>query len=103
HISIVAQSGGVAEVINQRFSELGVGVRMYASNGNACDISIPDIIEYWEKDEKTRVIVLYIEGISDPKKFMEVIKKSFSQEAGCSKYNYHFNPLANPLRSNVID
>jgi len=71
HISIVAQSGGVAEVINQRFSELGVGVRMYASNGNACDVSIPEIIRYWGDDPETRVIVLYVEGLSDPKEFME--------------------------------
>ena len=71
-ISIVAQSGGVGEVINQRFSELGAGVRMYASNGNACDVSIPEIIRYWGDDDKTRVIVLYLEGISDPKEFMEV-------------------------------
>ena len=71
-ISIVAQSGGVGEVINQRFSELGVGVRMYASNGNACDVSIPEILRYWGEDEKTRVIVLYVEGISDYSEFMEV-------------------------------
>ena len=71
NISIVAQSGGVGEVINQRFSELGAGVRMYASNGNACDISIPEIIRYWGDDDETKVIVLYLEGISDPKEFME--------------------------------
>jgi len=74
-ISIVAQSGGVGEVINQRFSELGVGVRMYASNGNACDISIPDILQYWGDDDETRVIVLYVEGISNPRKFMEVARE----------------------------
>jgi len=72
NISVVAQSGGVGEVINQRFSELGIGVSMYASNGNACDISIPEIIRYWGDDEKTRVIVVYVEGLSDPKKFLEV-------------------------------
>ncbi len=71
HISIVAQSGGVAEVINQRFSELGVGVRMYASNGNACDVSIPEIIRYWGDDPETRVIVLYVEGLPNPKEFMD--------------------------------
>ena len=73
-ISIVAQSGGVGEVINQRFSELGVGVRMYASNGNACDISIPEILRYWGNDDETRVIVLYVESIADPDKFMEVAR-----------------------------
>lgn len=75
YISIVAQSGGVAEVINQRFSELGVGVRMYASNGNACDVSITEILEYYADDDKTRVIVLYVEGLSEPVTFLETLKK----------------------------
>ncbi len=74
-ISIIAQSGGVGEVINQRFSELGVGIRMYASNGNACDISIPEIIKYWGEDEKTHVIIVHIENLSNPKEFMEVAKE----------------------------
>ncbi len=79
-ISIVAQSGGVGEVINQRFSELGVGVRMYASNGNACDISIPEILQYWGNDDETRVIVLYVEGISDPGKFMEAAREAAAKK-----------------------
>ena len=80
YISIVAQSGGVAEVLNQRFSELGVGVRMYASNGNACDVSIPEVIRYWGADEKTRVILVYIESLADPGEFMEVAREVASQK-----------------------
>jgi acetyltransferase len=72
HISVVAQSGGVGAVIMQRFFDLGVGMRYYASNGNACDISIEEIIRYWGDDEQTRVIVLYVEGFSDPRGFMEM-------------------------------
>ncbi len=72
HISVVAQSGGVGAVIMQRFFDLGVGMRYYASNGNACDISIEEIIQYWGDDEQTRVIVLYVEGFADPKGFMEM-------------------------------
>lgn len=72
YISVVAQSGGVGAVIMQRFFDLGVGMRYYASNGNACDISIEEIIRYWGDDEKTRVIVLYVEGFADPKGFMEM-------------------------------
>jgi acetyltransferase len=74
HISIVAQSGGVGEVINQRFSELGVGVRMYASNGNACDVSIPEIIKYWGEDPQTKVIIVHIESLSNPRQFLEVAR-----------------------------
>jgi len=72
HISIVAQSGGVGEVIHQRISELGVGVRQYASNGNACDVSIPEIIQHYGRDEHTKVIVVHIESLPDPRAFLEV-------------------------------
>ncbi|MEW6026374.1 MAG: acetate--CoA ligase family protein [Planctomycetota bacterium] len=74
-ISIMAQSGGVGEVINQRLAQLDVGIRMYASNGNAADISIPEIIEYWGDDDKTRVIILHIESLADPQEFIRVVSK----------------------------
>jgi len=71
-ISIVALSGGVAEVIHQAFSQMGVGTRIYASNGNACDVSIPEIIRYLGDDDGTRVIVTYVEGLRDATTFMNV-------------------------------
>jgi len=75
HISIVALSGGVAEVIHQGFSAMGVGTRIYASNGNACDITIPEIIQYLGDDDGTRVIVTYVEGLRDPATFMQVARQ----------------------------
>ena len=72
-ISIVALSGGVAEVIHQGFSAMGVGTRIYASNGNACDITIPEIIRYLGDDEQTRVLVTYVEGLRDPEGFMQAV------------------------------
>lgn len=74
-ISIVAQSGGVGELIHQGFSQMGIGTRIYASNGNASDVSITDILEYFGRDEGTRVIALYVESLSDTKRFMEVARK----------------------------
>ncbi len=75
HISIVAQSGGVGAVLMQRLFDLDAGMRFYASNGNACDISIPEIIEYYGQDEKTRVIMLYVEAFTDPHEFMGIAEK----------------------------
>jgi acetyltransferase len=66
HVSLLAQSGGVGEVINNRLFELDAGLRMYASNGNACDVSIPEIIEYWGNDPGTRVIICHVESLSKP-------------------------------------
>jgi len=76
HISIVALSGGVAEVIHQGFSAMDVGTRIYASNGNACDISIPEIIRYLADDDGTRVIVTYVEGLKDPMGFFEAARQA---------------------------
>ncbi len=75
HVSIVAQSGGVGALFMQAIHDLGVGMRFYASNGNACDISIPEILRYYGNDEKTRVIILYAEGFADPAEFMEVARE----------------------------
>ncbi|MEJ2476547.1 MAG: acetate--CoA ligase family protein [Desulfobacterales bacterium] len=74
-ISIVALSGGVAEVIHQGFAAMGVGTRIYASNGNACDVTIPEIIRYLGEDDGTRVIVTYVEGLRDSANFMQTVRE----------------------------
>lgn len=74
-VSIVALSGGVASLIHQACVDMGLGTRLYASNGNACDVSIPEIIQYFGDDAGTDVIVLYVEGIRDYGKFLEVARE----------------------------
>lgn len=72
-ISIVALSGGVAEVIHQAFAQMGVGTRIYASNGNAVDVTIPEIMRYLGDDDGTRVIITYVEGLRDPANFLKTV------------------------------
>jgi acyl-CoA synthetase (NDP forming) len=79
-ISIVALSGGVAEVIHQGFAAMGVGTRIYASNGNACDVTIPEIIHYLGQDDGTRVIVTYVEGLRDAANFMQTVREVATQK-----------------------
>ena len=74
-ISVVALSGGVGALIMQVLDDLDIGQRLYASNGNACDVSIPEIIEYYGEDEKTKAIILYTEGFDKPREFLEVAAK----------------------------
>jgi acetyl coenzyme A synthetase (ADP forming)-like protein len=73
-VSVVALSGGVGALIMQALFDLGIGMRMYASNGNACDISIPEILRYWGEDDGTKAILLYTEGFSDPQEFLEAAR-----------------------------
>lgn len=79
-ISIVALSGGVASLIHQTFANMRIGTRMYASNGNACDVSIPEIIRYYGRDEGTKVIVLYVEGLREPGAFLQAVREVASKK-----------------------
>ncbi|MCP3680802.1 MAG: CoA-binding protein, partial [Gammaproteobacteria bacterium] len=71
-VSILAQSGGVGEVLKIPLHKLGMGLRMYASFGNECDLSMSEILEYYGQDEGTRVIMMQTESFKDPKHFLEV-------------------------------
>ena len=75
HISVVALSGGVGGLIMQALDDLGIGQRFYASNGNACDVSIPEIIKYYGDDAETRAIILYTERFSNPREFLETARE----------------------------
>ncbi|TWJ18736.1 acetate--CoA ligase family protein [Geobacter argillaceus] len=75
YISVVALSGGVGALIMQALADLGIGQRLYASNGNACDVSIPEIVRYYGQDEGTKAVILYTEGFSNPREFLEVAKE----------------------------
>ncbi len=74
-ISIVALSGGVGAFIMQSLFDLDIGMRLYASNGNACDVSISEVVDYYGNDDGTRAIILYTEGFHNPKEFMDVAKR----------------------------
>jgi acetate---CoA ligase (ADP-forming) len=74
-VSLIALSGGVAELLHQTLFQMGVGTRMYASNGNACDVSIPEIIKHYGEDAGTQAIILYVEGLRDPDVFLKVAKE----------------------------
>lgn len=75
HVSVVALSGGVGALIMQALADLGVGQRFYASNGNACDISVTEILSYYGEDEATKAVVLYTEGFPNPGEFLAVARE----------------------------
>lgn len=75
NVSFFSQSGTIAVLAMENFSKNGIGVSKVVSYGNGCDINECDLIEYFSKDEKTKVIAGFIEGIKDGKRFLEVIKK----------------------------
>ncbi len=75
NVSIVAQGGGMGEVLKLHLHNVGLGHRMYCSYGNECDLTMPEILDYYGKDEGTRVIMMQVESFKDPAAFLEVASR----------------------------
>jgi len=75
NIALVSQSGAMAVAVMDWAQEFEMGFSHVISMGNKSDINEGDILEYLEKDEKTKVIVLYLEDIVDGRSFYEKAKK----------------------------
>jgi acyl-CoA synthetase (NDP forming) len=69
--SILAQSGGVAEMLNLNLRKMGSGFRIYASHGNAADVNTNEILDYLGADTETRTIIMHIESMKDTPGFIE--------------------------------
>ena len=75
NISIIAQGGGMGEMLKLHLHNVGLGHRMYCSYGNECDLSMPEILDYYGSDEGTRVIMMQTESFKDPAAFLEVASR----------------------------
>lgn len=73
--SIIGQSGGVAELINLNLRKMGSGFRMYASQGNASDVSTNELLNYFGDDPVTRTIMMHIESMKDTPGFIESCRR----------------------------
>jgi acyl-CoA synthetase (NDP forming) len=71
NVSIVAQGGGMGEMLKLHLHNVGLGHRMYCSYGNECDVSMPEILAYYGEDPGTRVIMMQIESFKNPAAFLE--------------------------------
>jgi len=74
-IAISSQSGALGIAILQTARSLGLGVSTFVSIGNKADLSSNDLIEYWEEDPATKVIVLYLESFGNPRRFARIARR----------------------------
>ncbi|MGC9037362.1 MAG: acetate--CoA ligase family protein [Candidatus Micrarchaeia archaeon] len=75
YVSFVSQSGAVGSTVLDVIEGEGFGLSKFFSYGNAAAIDETDILNYLLKDEETKVVVMYIEGIKRGAEFVKVAKK----------------------------
>ncbi len=73
--AFLSQSGALGAAILADAKQLGLGISMFASMGNRADVSPPDLLEYWEKDPNTELILMYLEAFGEPQRFVEVARR----------------------------
>jgi len=74
-IGFLSQSGGLGIAVMARAQALGSGVSSFVSVGNKADISGNDLIQYWEADPETGLIMLYLESFGNPRKFARIARR----------------------------
>lgn len=74
NIALFSQSGAVCGAILDWAQASKVGFSSFVSVGSMLDVDFGDLIDYFGMDIHTRSIVLYVESITDAKKFMSATK-----------------------------
>ena len=69
------QSGALGSAILEKVSGRGLGLSTFVSAGNRADVSGNDLLQYWEEDDATEVILLYLESIGNPRKFSRIARR----------------------------
>ena len=74
-VSFLSQSGALGAVVLDLAAKRNIGLSSFVSAGNKADISGNDMLEYWEQDERTRVILMYLESFGNPRKFIQIARR----------------------------
>lgn len=74
-VAFASQSGALGEAILARAHELGLGLSAFVSLGNKVDVSGNDLLAHWAEDPRTRVILLYLESLGNPRRFAELAER----------------------------
>lgn len=79
-IAIASQSGNFVSSFMNYARQSGVGVSRAVSAGNAAALGVADLIEWYSKDDKSKVSLAYIEGITDGLTLMKRLGKAATQK-----------------------
>ncbi|MGA0032243.1 MAG: acetate--CoA ligase family protein [Burkholderiales bacterium] len=75
-IGLASQSGSLMASLISHAQDLGTGFSVAATVGNQADIELCDLVEYFIDDENTRAICLYIEGLKNGARFLELAQRA---------------------------
>jgi len=69
NIGFSSQSGALGLALLEAAVTRGLGLSAFVSIGNKADVSSNDLLEWWEEDPETDLVLLYLESFGNPRKF----------------------------------
>jgi len=74
-ITLLSQSGGVAHIMAYQALREGLGLRSVVGLGNRANVEFHDLVRFFGDDAETRVIGLYLEGVSQPRELLAAVRE----------------------------
>jgi acyl-CoA synthetase (NDP forming)/GNAT superfamily N-acetyltransferase len=74
-VGILSQSGALGIGLLRWATRLDLGVSSFVAVGNKADVSGNDVLQHWEDDDATDVVLLYLESFGNPRKFARVARR----------------------------
>ena len=74
-VALSSQSGALGLAVLSLAHELSLGLSHFVSLGNKADVSSNDLLQYWEDDPETEVILLYLESFGNPRRFARLARR----------------------------
>jgi acyl-CoA synthetase (NDP forming) len=74
-LAICSPSGAVGIGLLAHAAGRRLGVSMFASLGNRADVSANDLLECWEQDGRTEVVILYMDTFGNPEHFTRIARR----------------------------
>ncbi len=74
-IGFLSQSGSLAAALVDRAASVGLGFSGVVAVGDKADVSANDLLQYWETDDATQVIALYLQSFGNPRKFARIARR----------------------------
>jgi len=75
-LSFVSQSGNMGVTTTGLCQRRGIGIDKFTSVGNEAQIGAVDVLEYLKDDSNTTCVMMYIEGINDGRRFLDVASRT---------------------------
>jgi len=76
HVAFASQSGGNAADLEYQGAGRGLRFSKIISFGNAADLNESDFLEYLIEDPQTKVIGVYLEGVKEGRRFLDLLRRS---------------------------